>query len=177
VPKIGSWEALKLGKRNLWPIAHRRSTNSTNATNQTNKTNKTEPSVRSTFFVLGWIAERLPHLVREIHKRGHEVASHGYGHEMCNQQSSQALKADLIKSKTLLEDIIGEGVHGYRAPSFSVDNDILQIIQEAGYRYDSSFNSWPLRQAGNQRFSTERHRLPGLRIVPRTPGQQPFSIA
>ena len=101
-----------------------------------------KPSVRATFFILGWIAERLPGLVREIHDRGHEVASHGYGHEMCSRQSPEALKADLVKSKHLLEDIIGADVCGYRAPSFSVDNDILKIIEDAGYGYDSSYNSF-----------------------------------
>ena len=110
--------------------------------NRANSTNKTEPSVRTTFFILGWIAERLPSLVREIHDRGHEVASHGFDHEMCNRQSPSALKADLVKSKQLLEDIIGADVHGYRAPSFSVDKDILKLIEDAGYRYDSSYNSF-----------------------------------
>ena len=116
--------------------------NPTNSTNKTNQTNSTEPTVRCTFFILGWIAERLPGLVREIHDRGHEVASHGFGHEMCSRQSPADLKSDLVKSKQLLEDIIGAEVVGYRAPSFSVDNDILKIIEDAGYRYDSSYNSF-----------------------------------
>jgi len=100
--------------------------------------------VRGTFFVLGWLAERLPHLVREIKDRGHEVASHGYGHELCSQCSSDDLKEDLAKSKKLLEDIIGARVYGYRAPSFSISDDILQLIAEAGYQYDSSYNSFTM---------------------------------
>jgi polysaccharide deacetylase family protein (PEP-CTERM system associated) len=97
---------------------------------------------RATFFVLGWIAERLPHLVREIHTRGHEVASHGYYHKLCNECSSKDVRADLIKSKKLLEDIIGAPVVGYRAPSFAIDDDILKTIEECGYNYDSSSNSF-----------------------------------
>ena len=100
--------------------------------------------LRATFFVLAWIAERLPNLVREIHSRGHEVASHGYLHNLCNQQSHEELKKDLIDSKKLLEDIIGEPVFGYRAPSFAINNDILKIIEDCGYLYDSSYNSFAM---------------------------------
>jgi len=100
----------------------------------------TNPKV--TFFVLGWLAERLPNLVREIHSRGHEVASHGFHHELCSKQSRGDLKQDLIDSKKLLEDIIGDPVYGYRAPSFSINDDILKLVEECGYRYDSSYNSF-----------------------------------
>ena len=99
---------------------------------------------KATFFVLGWLAERLPNLVREIHSRGHEVASHGYYHNLCNKQSNEDLKTDLCDSKTLLEDIIGNQVYGYRAPSFAINNDILKIIEECGYLYDSSYNSFAM---------------------------------
>ncbi|MFX0204280.1 MAG: DUF3473 domain-containing protein [Candidatus Hodarchaeota archaeon] len=97
---------------------------------------------RATFFVLGWIAKRIPHLVREIHSRGHEVASHGYYHNLCNQGSTEELRRDLWYSKKLLEDIVGLPVYGYRAPSFTINNDVLKIIEECGYLYDSSFNSF-----------------------------------
>ena len=97
---------------------------------------------RATFFVLGWIAERIPGLVREIHARGHEVASHGYNHKLCSECSSRDLRNDLIESKNRLEDIIGVPVYGYRAPSFSINDDILKLIEECGYLYDSSFNSF-----------------------------------
>lgn len=99
---------------------------------------------QATFFVLGWLAERLPHLVRDIHKHGHEVASHGYNHNLCNQETPDILKKDLTDSKKCLEDIIGAPVVGYRAPSFSIDNDILKIIEDCGYLYDSSFNSFAM---------------------------------
>lgn len=98
--------------------------------------------VHATFFVLGWIAERCPELVREIHRRGHEVASHGYEHHLCYNQSQDELLLDLKKSKKLLEDIIGSEVSGYRAPSFSITDETLRVVQEAGYLYDSSYNSF-----------------------------------
>lgn len=100
--------------------------------------------IKATFFILGWIAERLPHLVREIHARGHEVASHGYNHKLCTETSSDDLIKDLVNSKKLLEDITGSQVHGYRAPSFAINHDILEIIQDCGYGYDSSYNSFNL---------------------------------
>ena len=112
-------------------------------------------SIRATFFILGWVAERLPHLVREIQSRGHEVASHGYDHVLCKEQSAEDLKNDLLKSKNLLEDIIGAPIYGYRAPGFSVNRDILNIIEGAGYLYDSSFNSFKLnKRYGQVEFGT-----------------------
>ena len=96
----------------------------------------------ATFFVLGWLAERYPHLVKEIHSRGHEIASHGFNHHLPTAQTREALRADLIQSRELLEDQIGERVWGYRAPSFAVNEEILQTIYECGYIYDSSYNSF-----------------------------------
>jgi polysaccharide deacetylase family protein (PEP-CTERM system associated) len=105
---------------------------------------------RATFFVLGWIAQRARHLVREIHARGHEIASHGFSHELSGKHSADELKEDLITSKRLLEDMIGAPVNGYRAPSFSVSPHVLKIIEECGYMYDSSYNSFTI----NQRYGT-----------------------
>jgi polysaccharide deacetylase family protein (PEP-CTERM system associated) len=98
----------------------------------------------ATFFMLGWLAERLPHLVREIHARGHEVASHGYNHQLPGQLSDQDLKQDLVDSKRRLEELIGAPVTGYRAPSFDISDDTLKIIEDSGYSYDSSYNSFAL---------------------------------
>ena len=106
--------------------------------------NRHAHKVRCTFFILGWIAERLPHLVREIQDRGHEVASHGFDHNLCNEEPKDRLKQDLLDSKKLLEDIIGAPVLGYRAPSFSISDSILKVIEECGYLYDSSFNSFAM---------------------------------
>ena len=99
---------------------------------------------KATFFVLGWLSQKLPHLIREIHARGHEVASHGVNHRRCDQLSLAELKKDLSDSKKHLEDILGGPVFGYRAPSFAVNDDILKVIEDAGYYYDSSYNSFSL---------------------------------
>ncbi len=101
-----------------------------------------EFSPKATFFILGWIAEKLPDLVRQIHQRGHEVASHGYNHELPTKLEPQAIMEDLCSSKKLLEDLIGKEITGYRAPSFAADNRILNLVYQAGYRYDASYNSF-----------------------------------
>jgi polysaccharide deacetylase family protein (PEP-CTERM system associated) len=98
--------------------------------------------VQATFFILGWIAERYPDLVRDIQKRGHEVASHGFDHHLCYNQSPDDLRDDLLRSKELLEDLTGRQVAGYRAPSFSITDNTIALVREVGYLYDSSFNSY-----------------------------------
>ena len=100
--------------------------------------------LKATFFILGWIAERLPHLVREIQNRGHEVASHGYNHELCTSMTPEELHGDLVRSRSLLEDISGKQVRGYRAPNFSINVNVFHILEKSGYTYDSSFNSFAL---------------------------------
>jgi polysaccharide deacetylase family protein (PEP-CTERM system associated) len=104
--------------------------------------NEQTKKVKATFFVLAWIAEHLPHLVREIYARGHEVASHGCNHKLSNQLSGEALKTELDDSKKILEDIVGAQIYGFRAPSFSIDNQTLKRIEDCGYFYDSSYNSF-----------------------------------
>ena len=144
---FSSWPSRKLrveaNTHRLLDLLDSQQSISTNSSNPIN-------SPKATFFILGWIAERLPHLVREIHTRGHEVASHGYYHNLCNQQSPDALKKDLTDSKKLLEDIIGTPIYGYRAPSFSISADILKIIKDCGYLYDSSYNSFSLHERYGQ---------------------------
>ena len=115
--------------------------------------------IRATFFVLGWIAERVPGLVREIHQRGHEVASHGYHHHLASGQDHEEFKMDLRDSRKLLEDITGSKVHGYRAPSFSIDDDCLKIIEECGYLYDSSFNSFAMHGRYGRARLSDKSRL------------------
>lgn len=102
--------------------------------------------VKATFFVLGWLAQRLPGLVRRIAEQGHEIASHGFQHDLNYQLTDQALDRDLHTSKKLLEDVSGTPVLGYRAPTFSINNRILARIKACGYRYDSSYNSVGLFQ-------------------------------
>lgn len=104
--------------------------------------NEQNNKVQCTFFILGWIAERFPDLIREISNRGHEIASHGYSHNLCNIISAKELKQDLEHSRKLLEDTIGASIIGYRAPNFSINQEVIEIIREAGYSYDSSFNSF-----------------------------------
>ncbi len=100
-----------------------------------------ERGVKATFFTLGWVAERYPQLVRRIAADGHEVASHGYGHERASALPREAFLADIRLAKAVLEDITGEAVSGYRAPSFSIGRANLwahDCLAEAGYRYSSS---------------------------------------
>lgn len=113
-----------------------------------------DKEIKATFFILGWVAQKYPQLVTEINNRGHEVASHGLNHAMCTQLAPADLASDLEQSKKLLEDISGNEVSGYRAPSFSVNDTILLAIQAAGYSYDSSYNNFS--QHGRYgRLSTE----------------------
>ena len=103
-------------------------------------------SVRATFFCLGWIAERYPHLIKEIHSQGHEIACHGYAHRLIYLQSPEEFRADIHKAKLLLEDIIGKEVIGYRAPSYSITTNSLWafgILAQEGFQYDSSI--FPIR--------------------------------
>jgi len=97
-----------------------------------------ERGVRSTCFVLGSVAERVPDLVRRITQAGHEVASHGYDHELIHESDPASFRSDVERSKTLLEDISNQEVRGYRAPSFSLTEWALPILRDVGFEYDSS---------------------------------------
>ena len=96
---------------------------------------------KATFFVLGWVAERHPDLVKLLVGQGHEIASHGYGHELVTTQSPEQFRHDVRKAKNILENLTGSPVLGYRAPSFSITDEsrwALAILVEEGYCYDSS---------------------------------------
>jgi polysaccharide deacetylase family protein (PEP-CTERM system associated) len=97
-----------------------------------------EYEIRSTFFVLGWVAEREPDLVRAIVSGGHEVASHGYGHILPMQLTLDQFRDDVLRARGVLEDVAEREITGYRAPSFSIDRARLEILAECGFRYDSS---------------------------------------
>ena len=100
----------------------------------------------ATFFTLGWIAERYPLLVKRIAAAGHEIASHGYAHERASAQTRETFLADIVLARAVLEDITGDPVSGYRAPSFSIDETnpwAHDCIAEAGYAYSSSV--YPVR--------------------------------
>jgi polysaccharide deacetylase family protein (PEP-CTERM system associated) len=127
--------------------------------------NELTNKVRATFFVLGWIAERLPNLVKEISARGHEVASHGYDHRLSNQLAPDALESELISSKKSLEDIIGAHVYGFRAPSFSINEKTLIDIRDSGYLYDSSYNSFSIhKRYGQVNFEQSNRRGIGFKL-------------
>jgi polysaccharide deacetylase family protein (PEP-CTERM system associated) len=102
-----------------------------------------------TFFTLGWVARRHAALVREIARRGHEVASHGYLHQRVTALAPDAFRADVREAKDALEQVAGTAVVGYRAPSFSIVPGrewALEILVEEGHRYDSSL--FPISRAG-----------------------------
>ena len=135
-----------------------------------------EADVRGTFFVLGWVAERYPHLVREIVAGGHELASHGWSHRLVYEQDPSDFEADVRRTRELLQDLGGVEVLGYRAPSFSIGPRSAWAparLLAAGYAYDSSV--FPVRRSRYGDPSSPRHpywlidpevRAPGLLEVP-----------
>ena len=120
-----------------------------------------ETESRATFFALGWIAERNPKLLRAIADRGHEIACHGYGHELVYQIGPERFRNDLRRARSAIEDATGCAVRGYRAPSYSITAAslwALPILIEEGFDFDSSifpvrhprygipdFSRWPVR--------------------------------
>ncbi len=97
--------------------------------------------IKATMFVLGWVAERRKDLIKKIVDSGHELGSHGYGHELITVQSPQVFREDIRRAKSILEDISGKPILGYRAPTFSITKETewaLPILVEEGYQYDSS---------------------------------------
>jgi len=126
-----------------------------------------DAGVHATFFILGWVAERFPHVVRRIHHAGHEVASHGYSHELAHVQSQDAFRADIRQAKHLLEDISGARVKGYRAPTFSIRRDnwwAYDALAEEGYAYSSSL--YPV--------SHDLYGMPDAPTGPFRPGDSPL---
>jgi polysaccharide deacetylase family protein (PEP-CTERM system associated) len=126
VPRLDEWNSLELRvERNterLLELLHR-------------------TGVRATFFSLGWIAERVPQLIRRCRSAGHEIGSHGYGHVLAYQVGRRAFRQDIARSKRILEDILGEEVIGFRSPGFCVRRDnrwVFDVVAQAGFRYDAS---------------------------------------
>lgn len=118
-----------------------------------------ENNISATFFVLGWIAERYPAIIRRIVESGHEIASHGYSHIRVTQQNPADFKEDITKTKNILENLCGVQVKGYRAASFSIDSVnhwAHAELEQAGYQYSSSI--YPVR-----------HDLYGIPDAPRFP--------
>ena len=130
-----------------------------------------ERGTKATFFTLGWIAERYPELVRRIVAAGHEVASHGYGHERASEQTAATFFSDINLAKLILEDLTGLEIKGYRAPSFSIGENNLwafECLERAGYRYSSSI--YPIRHDhyGMPGAPRHAHTVGGLLEVPAT---------
>lgn len=129
--------------------------------------------VHATFFVLGWVAERFPVLVRDISAGGHEIASHGFGHERLTNLTRGEFRDGITRTKRLLEDLTGTAVVGYRAPSYSIGPGTLwahEELREAGYRYSSSIvpirhDLYGMPEAPRFAFFTERS---GLLEIPVT---------
>ena len=118
-----------------------------------------EYSVKSTFFVLGWVADRFPGLVRDIAAAGHELASHGYGHRIVYSQTPDEFREDVRRAKATIENVSGQVVRGYRAPSFSITKKslwALDVLVEEGYRYDASI--FPIRHDRYGIPDAPRHR-------------------
>lgn len=131
-----------------------------------------ETQSHATFFTLGWLAERYPQMVKRIVAQGHELASHGYGHERVTNQSLPAFHRDVDRAKKILEDIGGVAVQGYRAPSFSIGRTNLwafDVLARTGHRYSSSI--YPIRHDHYGMPEAPRfahHRDNGLLEIPAT---------
>jgi polysaccharide deacetylase family protein (PEP-CTERM system associated) len=120
-----------------------------------------EAGVRATFFTLGWVAERHPALIRRIVAEGHELASHGYAHDRVHGLTPDAFRADLRKTRTILEDAGSVEVIGYRAPSFSIGKAnawALEVLAEEGYAYSSSVAPFGTDHYGWPGFPRFAHR-------------------
>jgi polysaccharide deacetylase family protein (PEP-CTERM system associated) len=105
-----------------------------------------ESEIKATFFVVGWLAEKYPDLIKTINEYRHEIACHSYSHRLIYEMTPEEFKVDTIRAKESIENIIGEKVRGYRAPSYSITKDSVwafKILDELGFEYDSSiFPIW-----------------------------------
>jgi polysaccharide deacetylase family protein (PEP-CTERM system associated) len=119
--------------------------------------------LRITFFVLGWVAERFPTLIRELHSAGHEIACHGLTHELVYKQTPHVFREETHRAKSLLEDLTGVAVRGYRAATYSITRQslwALEILEDLGFDYDSSI--FPVRH--------DLYGMPGV-------SRRPFRVA
>ena len=117
-----------------WPCRVEQNTNTLLALFDRNK-------IKITFFILGWVAERYPELIKRIHAQGHEIASHGYSHQLIYKQDPKVFREETAKSKQILEDLIQQPITGYRAASYSITRNslwALETLAELGFTWDSS---------------------------------------
>jgi polysaccharide deacetylase family protein (PEP-CTERM system associated) len=127
-----------------------------------------EKGIRATFFCLGWIADHHKDLIRTIHSRGHEIACHGYSHQVIYNQNADEFKIDVSRAKATLEEITGKPVIGYRAPTYSITEKTLwalEILEELGFRYDSSIFPIYHDNYGIPDAPRFPYRIPGSRMV------------
>ena len=124
-----------------------------------------ELDVPATFFVLGWIADREPELVRAISRAGHEVGSHGYGHLLPLTMTEEAFREDARRAQTVLQELSGRPVIGYRAPSFNLDAARLDILADLGFRFDSSHHDFRLHDR-YAAFCAGHPVVPGVSALP-----------
>jgi len=126
VPRIGEWARLPLcAEKNTYRLLELLAEN----------------NAKATFFCLGWMAERMPQVIRRCQEAGHEIGSHGYGHLLANRVGSRVFLDDIVRSKKILEDITGEEVLGFRSPGFCVKDEnrwVFDVVAEAGFLYDAS---------------------------------------
>lgn len=123
-------------------------------------------NVKATFFILGWVAERCPDLIKDIAAQGHEIACHGYAHQRATQQDRETFTQDVARCKNFLEQLTGQKVVGYRAPSFSFDTTnewAFDVLRELGFTYSSS--TYPVK-----------HDLYGVPDWPRFKHERPEGI-
>lgn len=126
---------------------------------------------QATFFTLGWIAERYPQTIRRIVDSGHELASHGYGHERASNQTPEVFYSDIRTAKLILEDLAGYEIKGYRAPSFSIGTNNLwafECLERAGYTYSSSIYPIHHDHYGMPDAPRHAHKIGELLEVPAT---------
>lgn len=131
-----------------------------------------DANIKITFFVLGWVAEQYPELVKAIRAQGHEIASHGFSHQLIYKQNQDIFRAETAKSKTILEDLAQTPITGYRAASYSITRKslwALDILAELGFTWDSSI--FPTRH--------DNYGIPGspeepYRIITNSGGQWKF---
>jgi polysaccharide deacetylase family protein (PEP-CTERM system associated) len=118
-----------------------------------------ECDARATFFVLGWVAQRWPQLVSDIARRGHEIACHGFAHRLVYRLGPADFRADVLRARSLLEDLVGQPIAGFRAASYSIVASCLwalDVLIELGFTYDSSI--FPIRH--------DLYGIPGFSRVP-----------
>lgn len=121
-----------------------------------------EYQVQATCFFLGWVAQQYPHLVKDAAARGHEIASHGYGHRLVYELSQDEFESDTVRTKSLLEDTTGGPVAGYRASGFSVTERtpwFFDVLLRAGHQYDASVFPAVRAHGGLRRANQHPHRI------------------